>query len=235
MAPPTNAELNAKKEQHCINVTPERKYYRCGNTWIKRSLRPTEWQQHNGYIHVPMLNTQRVLNEGACLKYLAETTDIPLPKLYACFEDDGAACLVTEYVEGVGMNELNEDQQQIVTKELEKHLTTLKTLKSNTWGGPGGFTLPPYRVMKKSNGRLWRMSPRQEQSLVFCHNDLSANNVIVDPDTLKIKAIIDWEYSGFFPPEFERTFYTRPGPSIALEGEVDDVNTLLTVIGKERL
>ncbi|KAK4224215.1 kinase-like domain protein [Podospora fimiseda] len=218
MAPPTNADLNAKREQQYISITPERKYYRCGNTWMKRSLRPIEWQQHDGYIHVPMLNTQRVLNEGACLKYLAERSNIPLPKLYACFEDDGAACLVTEYVEGVGMNELNKEQQQLVTKELKKYLATLKTLRSDLWGGPDASVLPPYRVMRRSNGRVWRMRPRKEYSLVFCHNDLSANN-----------------YGGFFPPEFERKFYTRPGPSIALAGEVDDVDMLVTMIEQERL
>ncbi|KAK3689212.1 kinase-like domain-containing protein [Podospora appendiculata] len=235
MAPPTNHELNAKREEYCVSITPERKYYRCGNTWIKRSLRPTEWQQHNGFIYVPMLNMQRVINEGACLKFLAERTDIPLPKFYACFEDDGAGCLVTEYVEGVGMNDLDEEQQKVVTQELQKHMETLKTLTSNTWGGPGGLVLPPYRLMRRSDGRPWRMRPREEHNLVFCHNDLSANNVIVDPDSLKIKAIIDWEYSGFFPREFESNFYTRPGPSVALPGEVDDVDMLMGIIEKEKM
>jgi hypothetical protein len=69
MAPPTNHELNAKREEYCISITPERKYYRCGNTWIKQSLRPTEWQQHNDCMHVPQLNVQRILNEGACFKF----------------------------------------------------------------------------------------------------------------------------------------------------------------------
>lgn len=51
------------------------------------------------------------------------------------------------------------------------------------------------------------MRPREKADLVFCHNDLSANNVIVDPDTLKIRAIVDWEYAGFFPAELEAPFY----------------------------
>jgi aminoglycoside phosphotransferase (APT) family kinase protein len=74
---------------------------------------------------------------------------------------------------------------------------------------------------------------RDKHDLVFCHNDLSANNVIVDPDSLKIKAIIDWEYAGFYPPEFEAPFYRRPGPSFALEGEVDDVDMLLKMMSRE--
>ena len=138
MAPPTNHELNEKREKQCVSVTPERKYYRCGNTWVKRSLRPTEWQKHGGFHYVPMFNLERVLNEGACLQFIAGKTDIPLPKLYACFEDDGAAYLITEYVEGVGMNDLSAEDQNTVAEELEKHLTALKGLKSNTWGGPDG-------------------------------------------------------------------------------------------------
>jgi aminoglycoside phosphotransferase (APT) family kinase protein len=87
--------------------------------------------------------------------------------------------------------------------------------------------------MKKSNGRPWRMRRREKCDLVPCHKDLSANNVIVDPEMLKIKGIIDWEYAGFYPPEFEVPFYRRPGPSIALDGEVDDVDALMEMISKE--
>ncbi|KAH8690424.1 hypothetical protein GQ44DRAFT_780438 [Phaeosphaeriaceae sp. PMI808] len=28
--------------------------------------------------------------------------------------------------------------------------------------------------------------------------------VMMDPQTLQIKALMDWEYAGFFPPEMER-------------------------------
>lgn len=88
--------------------------------------------------------------------------------------------------------------------------------------------------MKTSNGRPWRLRPRETNDLVFCHNDLSANNVIVDPDTLAIKAIIDWEYAGFYPPEFEAEFFRRPGPSVALAGEVDDVDVLISMLANDK-
>lgn len=135
MAPPTNSELNDKREKYCIGITPERKYFRIGSTWIKRTLRPCEWQKQNGYMLVPLFNRERVLNEGACLLFLAET-GIPLPKLLGCFEDDDAAYLVTEYVDGVGMNELDAESQAVVAEELQRHVLTLKKLTSDTWGGP---------------------------------------------------------------------------------------------------
>lgn len=250
MAPPTNSELNERREKNCIAISHERKYFRVGNTWVKRSLRPHEWQKQNGYMHVPLFNMERILNEGACLLFLAQT-GIPLPKSLACFEDDGAAYLVTEYVDGVGMDDLDAESQAVVTEELQRHILTLKKLTSDTWGGPdnmvpkplenslhAGLTrcqvLPPYRIMRKSDGRPWRMRQRQQQDLVFCHNDLSMNNVIVDPSTLKINAIIDWEYAGFYPPEFEFPFYQRLGPSVPLDGEVDDVDLLTRMISEDR-
>lgn len=47
--------------------------------------------------------------------------------------------------------------------------------------------------------------------------------MLVDPATLKITAIVDWEFGGFWPAWFERPFWTRPGGCRALEGEEDDV------------
>jgi aminoglycoside phosphotransferase (APT) family kinase protein len=70
---------------------------------------------------------------------------------------------------------------------------------------------------------------------VFCHNDLSQQNVIVDPDTLKIRAIIDWEYAGFFPPTFESPFYRRPGPSAAINDEVDDSSDLVEFLRSKEI
>lgn len=46
--------------------------------------------------------------------------------------------------------------------------------------------------------------------------------MLVDPKTLKIAAIIDWEFGGFWPEWFEWPFWTRPGGSYAHEGEEDD-------------
>lgn len=74
------------------------------------------------------------------------------------------------------------------------------------------------------------MKTRETKDLVFCHNDLSTHNVIVDPATLKVKAVLDWEYAGFFPKEFEGMFFCRPGPSVALKGEIKDEKQLLELV-----
>ncbi|KAH8819682.1 hypothetical protein F5884DRAFT_22378 [Xylogone sp. PMI_703] len=137
-----------------------------------------------------------------------------------------------EYIEGVSMAELKPEEPVIVGREIESYLETLRSLKSTTWGGPSGIVIPPYQVMVKRARQGWKMAPRESEDLIFCHNDLSAHNVIVDPSTLKVKAILDWEHAGFFPQEFEGMFFRRPGPSVALDGEVNDEDELLNILIK---
>ena len=89
--------------------------------------------------------------------------------------------------------------------------------------------------MVKSGRQEWRMKPSESEELVYNHGDFSTNNVIVDPVTLKVKAILDWEYAGFYPEQFERKFFKRVGPSIALEGEENDADRLLDIMIENEL
>jgi DNA-directed RNA polymerase subunit N (RpoN/RPB10) len=128
------------------------------------------------------------------------------------------------------MRELSEEQKLVVTKELLEHVATLRALRSDTPGVPGETLLcPPMRITSDrwNINSCWRPnnkrgSDKEEEEYVFCHNDLGRHNVLVDPQTLKITAIIDWEYGGFWPEWFEGRFWERPGPSAALDGEEVD-------------
>lgn len=148
-----------------------------------------------------------------------------MPKVYEAFERNGAFWLITEYIEGVDLALLPKKKQLPVLKELEGHLATLQSLKSNVVGGPTGI-IPPYRITHATKQDFWNLRPSPAKEYVFYHNDLSQHNVIVDPKTLTIKAIIDWEYAGFYPDFFEGSFYTRPGPSDALEKYHEKSDTL---------
>ncbi|KAH6623339.1 kinase-like domain-containing protein [Chaetomium tenue] len=237
---------NERHEEGCFARTFERKYYHRGVAFIKRSLRPREFRTNQrGDLHIPRANGERIKNEADTLRYIREHTDIPVPTVYADFEDDGAYYLVVEYIEGVCMADLTEDQKEVVELELDGHLNTLGGLRSNRVGGPSGIVIPPYRVMRRTVTVMaacsrpagfvtrtekdsWNPRPSRKKRFVFCHNDLSQHNVIVDPDTLKVKAIVDWEYAGFYPGCFEMLFYQRKGPSVALPDEMDDSALLLT-------
>jgi aminoglycoside phosphotransferase (APT) family kinase protein len=206
-------------------VTAERAYYHCGNFFIKRGLRPSEYiTTLRGTKHIPKLGKERLQNEAAVLRFIRRVSNIPVPTLYGAFDVDGSFTIITEYIDGVCMSELSEDQKHTVRTEVEQHLATLRGIKSNYLGGPSGIVIPPYRVMSISDRNEWpqKVSKTTSGGYVFCHNDLSQHNIIVDSQTLKIRAIIDWEYAGFFPEEFEMPLYNRRGPSVALEGEYDD-------------
>ncbi|KAL9099301.1 MAG: hypothetical protein Q9163_005179 [Psora crenata] len=139
----------------------------------------------------------------------------------------GLITFVLEYVQGVNMSDLTEGQKKTVMEEIDIHLASLRSLTSKTVGGPSGLIIPPYRVTLQTANDRWRIPASEANHYVFCHNDLSQQNIIVDPNTLKINAIVDWEYSGFYPVFFDFPFYTRLGPSVAVEGETDDTSRLL--------
>lgn len=218
-------------------VLTDRKYFRVGNSCIKRTLRRHEWV--HDFVSPPSTFPQRWKNDAAILQYLAAHTDIPLPRLQCVFEDDGAFYHCTEPVEGVSMNELSEADKTVVKKELVQHIATLRSRRSDVPGVPslhkvgeqheaGELAQSLLCAPERVSNVWWKPTiccrPRADVKgdFVFCHNDLVQHNVIVDPDTLKIKAIIDWEFGGFWPEWFERPFWERPGPSAALEGEEDD-------------
>ncbi|KAH6626640.1 hypothetical protein B0J18DRAFT_443987 [Chaetomium sp. MPI-SDFR-AT-0129] len=203
--------MNKHREPDCTGVTIDKKYYEVGNSFIKRTLRQHEWITAPNWTPSTCL-PQRWKTDAAILVYLREKTNIPLPRLQHTFEDDGAFYFSTELVPGVSMSQLTEEQKQVVMKELLEYVATLKSLRSGTPGVPG---LP---LLCAPN----RPKPDERGSYVFCHNDLGQHNVIVDPETLKINAIIDWEYGGFWPEWFEQPYWQRQGPSAPVGDEEDD-------------
>lgn len=221
--PVTPEMVNEAREDGCFAVTPQRKYYIRDQCFIKRSLPPEEWQTSafNGRTHVPRFNHDRARNEAAAMRFVAENTNIPVPKLHCTFEDRRAVYIVMEYVEGVGMDSLSDTERETVVQELLGHLETLRTLRRRAPGGVSGIVIPPPRAWPKLPRERWTLREADED-LAFCHGDLSMPNIIVDPATLKIAAIIDWECAGFWPESFEMPCYTRHGGSYPLEGEKDD-------------
>lgn len=85
------------------------------------------------------------------------------------------------------MDELPDKDRNVVEKELLQHIVTLKSLRSDTPGVPGeALAVPPQRVcdFHYKYHSCWRPRPDVK-------GDLAMHNVLVDPKTLKITAIID--------------------------------------------
>lgn len=209
----SNPRSPSASPEEWSTVSPERVYYNRDGFFIKRSLRPSEYITNlKDELYIPRLGKARLQNEAGSLRFICRVSNIPVPTVYGAFEVDGSFFLILEYIDGVNMADLSADQKKIVRTELQQHLATLQTIKSSTLGGPSGLMIPPYRVLSCTENGTWRLQPSDTQEYVLCHKDLSQHNVIVDPQTLKINAIIDWEYAGFFPPYFEAPFYERVGP-----------------------
>ncbi|KAI0056442.1 kinase-like protein [Artomyces pyxidatus] len=225
-------------ELDCLAITHEKKYY-CvegshGNCYVKRSVTRDEWITNwKGEIVDPRMPMERLKNEVAAINFVRTHTNIPIPTVRAAFEDRGCYYIITDEVPGVSLSQLPDAQKAMVIEEIERHLAVLRGITSTTMGGFCGAACVPYRLaMALSPGELAALTFKEDvpHELVLCHNDLGQHNVLVDEETLKITAIIDWEYAGFYPREFEAAFFKRRGPSAALKGEEDDVPRLLTLL-----
>ncbi|KAI2368407.1 hypothetical protein LOY91_004520 [Ophidiomyces ophidiicola] len=92
------------------------------------------------------------------------------------------------------------------------HLEALRALRRNNIGSVADLPVfPPSRVYGRDR-RPWNRITAADDDIVMCHNDLSPHNILVDPtdDSFPITAIIDWEYAGFFPAEFELPLWQCP-------------------------
>ena len=177
------------------------------------------------------MRMERLKNEAASLKYIKGNTNIPIPTLHCAFEDNGHFYVITNFISGVTMVKLSTEQKLIVMKEINVHLQTMQGIKSSMMGGLLGDGCLLYHLLKVTSYTKPIMFKQTETpKFVFCHNDLFQHNIIVDEYTLMITAIIDWEYAGFYSKEFEGAFYKQPSPSVALDGEDDDVPYLLGVL-----
>ncbi|KAI5889131.1 kinase-like protein [Schizophyllum commune H4-8] len=226
----------------CTYITFDKKYYRLvgqdgKKRFMKRGLTEAEWviSSFTGLPIPPAYDiASHLRNEAAAIAFVRAHTDIPVPNVVCSFDDGGRTYLIEDEVPGVAMKDLPDDAKVIVMQELEGHVRTLQSLHSTTMGGFCGSACLPYRlwaVLPRNFGKV-TFKPDVPYDLVFCHNDLAQHNILVDPETLKITAILDWEFAGFYPKEFEGAFYRRSGPCMALKeyDEVSDVPKLLEIV-----
>ena len=190
---------------------------------LKRSLREDEYLLlGNGDWLIPLLVKERLCNEAACLEYIRKNTSIPVPKVLDLHEENGSYYLWTEYIHGVTMSELSEEDKvkvypqgkQALVETSEQNFNIhqskalsrfLQTHSSRLSGGPTGLLSPPTAVYFYHMAQ-WEQKYASNEEFVLCHGDMSQLNILVDRETLKIVGVIDWEYAGFFPREHEIPF-----------------------------
>lgn len=182
----------------------------------KRSFRPAEYKMTKwNKPYVPPLGLERLANEAACLRFIRERTNIPVPDVLQACEDNSSFVLVARRPPGVEMHDLSPEDQAIAMKEVQGFVEVLQQLRSDRLGGPTGLICPPQRGTQYFPvDQKWSApSPSAEPDLVFCHCDLSQSNIIVNPESLKVEGVIDWEYGGFWHEFFETPFFRDPRAS----------------------
>ncbi|KAM0312957.1 hypothetical protein ACHAO8_005849 [Botrytis cinerea] len=219
-----NAEVNRRLETWhvCYEFTPTmfRKTSRLPWVYMDPDKGPVEIKR--------LFNHDRITNEVNALKLVSQKTTIPVPKLLNYgVNPDGTRYLVTELINGVNLNKLTTLGCRVMTGE--KHteeascdtcvqkaysnainfventvFPQLSTMKSQT-RGIDGFVMPPAWVSIDTQelwtGRKgpWKTLPLQTPKYLFQHGDLAAHNLLIDTETLEPKALIDWEFAGYYP------------------------------------
>lgn len=193
----------------------QREFTSDGTFFVKRQLRPQE-------LGFPAENllfcTERIKNEYVTLLLIKEKTKIPVPReieLSVQHDGDDVTCsLRTEYIHGILLEDINEDHRMMAIAEVDRQmeesiLPELRKLKSSSLGSADVNlpVFPPNIVLYDKMRTDWPRIESGDDDFVFCHNDLSGHNIIVDERTFEILAILDWEYSGFFPAWFERPLW----------------------------
>jgi len=89
--------------------------------------------------------------------------------------------------------------------------------------------LPPPWVLEHDKRTEWPSKLSSTDEYVFGHIDLTANNIMLDSQTLEVKTLIDWEGSGYLPPKVQQWKYTR-FDQFGLYENMDTVDRLIALI-----
>ena len=153
---------------------------------------------------------------------LSRDTKIKIPKVYRFFSRSSVGYVVMEFIHGDLLEELPVQDRPNIVHNLAKAICTLSTAQSPDFPGPRARGIPrgylfsedgagkPLDTIGKINS--WfneraRLEPLERKfnfelsDFVFCHMDLNQRNIIVR-DTFFY--VLDWEFAGFYPREFEK-------------------------------
>ena len=163
---------------------------------------------------MPPRSSERLLNEFETLKFIAAQTTIPVPKVLAFKHVWGAYQLVMERVQGKSLDRIKGVERADAVHNAETFITTvvipqLQSLKSHTMGAVTGTIFLPDRITSRDDREKWPVRSECVPKFSFCHNDLAQHNILINLKTLEVEAIIDWEFSGFYNPDFEAPLWTK--------------------------
>lgn len=154
---------------------------------------------------------ERLRDEAATLKFIAQNTTIPVPRFIDLYEENGLLHLKTSLVQddAVAVEDVDPSQLPTAVAKVEEQMQLaicpqLSNLRRKYIGSVDVSlpVFPPPRLWSRYKGQEWPRMEKEAEEYVFCHNDLGSHNIFVN-SVFKMVCIIDWEFAGFFPSEFE--------------------------------
>lgn len=159
---------------------------------------------------------KRFLNEYAAMMYASNNYSVPIAEMatYLSGESTENPMICSKFVEGVSPYTLEtaSDRAEVVrqmkshaeqlaeeteeyTKSFIVDLCVAKEYHAAAWQSQASRA----RAMAGESGKVMGLA----ESFSLRHGDLTASNIIVDPRTIRIKAVLDWEFAGYYPKESE--------------------------------
>lgn len=171
-------------------------------------------------------------HEAANLRYIAENTTIPIPKVHDVrWEDGKVTAIVMDYMPGKRLEEawdtMDHEQKLCTARELHDYVSQLRALKGTYIGGAdsgkaiigqrAAIEGGPFETEKLFNefilADIVKIVPdmlqhyakhalQDNHEIVFTHSDFAPRNILVD-ESGKVTAILDWEDAGWYPEYWE--------------------------------
>lgn len=213
--------------------SPRRNVFRCGNAVVKFGTATTTY-------------------EVEVLRFIREKTTVPVPRVYGvyCFQD-GTRVVISEYIEGKPLSEtwstLSHEEKLEICGQLRQIVQKLRENRKDHYiGGIGNTVAIDYRKAVLTGGPftteeqfntflrsdLFPTARRRLHStfqeimssnheIVLTHSDISLRNIIVQNG--QIKALIDWEYAGWYPEYWEYVRFYHQVDEPDLDGYVENI------------
>ncbi|KAH7405720.1 kinase-like domain-containing protein [Phaeosphaeria sp. MPI-PUGE-AT-0046c] len=165
------------------------------------------------------------LSEAWTMRYVANHTSIPVPRVYCAFSIRNRAYIVMDRIHGdpVGARWVwrPEESKAKILDQLKKMIEDMRCVTlpegvgvAHVCGGPlhdprvpgPSMDFGPFRTTQDFHKpEISKLISEQElqSSLVFTHGDLSSLNILVSGD--EVVGIVDWETAGWYPSYWEYT------------------------------
>jgi hypothetical protein len=199
---PSDVENMEKSWERCVIVKKA--------SAVKRELSESDLVQlPTGEIIYPYWPKERLQNEAATLEFIRSNTSIPVPDCQLYIKDSLLNLEMSRIVNSVLLEDIQEASRAAAIEAVEVQMTStilpqLRSFRRMEMGSINNTlpVIPPQRIYQRDR-RSWPRISSERDEFVFCHNDLAPQNIFVDPTSFQIVGIIDWEFAGFFPQEFE--------------------------------